>query len=254
MSCQHKSPRHHILIRLPNRREKYRSCCLVRKHKTSECRSPRSSLQARHIRGVIKDIATSKTNSPLLTNKTEALTTAYYINRAAPHIKITLRWCPGHKDILGNERVNQLAKKATSNKLPNDHIDKPSLASFRASIKARAKSSPRVSTNDIKRLCHKPQPKKIFKGLTELKNKHSIASITQLRSGHIPLFQYLHSRNLRPSPDCICDTGSETVDHFLFICSIHRNQRTELKKKNIKNQITLQQNDPTLTGSLLHRH
>ncbi|KAG0148348.1 hypothetical protein CROQUDRAFT_416754 [Cronartium quercuum f. sp. fusiforme G11] len=29
---------------------------------------------------------------------------------------------------------------------------------------------------------------------------------------------------LRSSPDCGCDAGSETVDHFILICSIHSSQ------------------------------
>ncbi|KAG0142156.1 hypothetical protein CROQUDRAFT_97874 [Cronartium quercuum f. sp. fusiforme G11] len=79
------------------------------------------------------------------------------------------------------------------------------------------------------RLCHQPQPKKILKGLIGIPNKHSIPTITQLRSGHIPLFQYLHSRHLLQNPDCACNAGSETVDHVLFIGSCHTQPRLKLK-------------------------
>ncbi|KAG0147755.1 hypothetical protein CROQUDRAFT_91084 [Cronartium quercuum f. sp. fusiforme G11] len=63
----------------------------------------------------------------------------------------------------------------------------------------------------------------------ELKNKHSIATITQLRSAHIPLFSYLSSRALMSSPDCKSNAGPETADHFLFICLIHSHHRLKLK-------------------------
>lgn len=63
-----------------------------------------------------------------------------------------------------------------------------------------------------------------------LKNKHSVSSITQLRSGHIPLYHYLAERNLRSDPTCECETGPENVEHFLTNCPIHDEQRQELRQ------------------------
>ncbi|KAG0140783.1 hypothetical protein CROQUDRAFT_110921 [Cronartium quercuum f. sp. fusiforme G11] len=121
------------------------------------------------------------------------------------YVEIALRWCSGHKGLPRNERVDQLAAKAAATRnLPQIHTHKPSQSSRlpRCTQGLDEDHSPaRFSHQDIKRLCHDPQPCKIFKSLIDFPNSHSIASVTQLRNGHIPLFDYLHSRHLQPSPE-----------------------------------------------------
>lgn len=144
-----------------------------------------------------------------------------------------MRWCPGHKGIEGNEGADQLANQAAKKLLPKDHIDKPTFASFRSAIKdwVEKENLRTYSTQDAKCLGHQPHPKQHLKAINNLKNKHSVSSITQLRSGHIPLYHYLAERNLRSDPTCECETGPENVEHFLMDCPIHNEQREELKKE-----------------------
>lgn len=180
--------------------------------------------------GVVKDMATKKTTSKALSHKTEAIELIRQVWVSAPHVRITLRWCPGHKGIVGNERADKLANTLAKKPLPPSHKGKSTPESFRAAIKAWAEkeSSKNYSPQDLKRLGHDPQSQKHTTALNKLKNKHSVSSITQLRTGHIPLFQYLAKQNLRPDPTCVCGTGLENVDHFLFLCPLHEEQRAEL--------------------------
>lgn len=96
---------------------------------------------------------------------------------------------------------------------------------------AEKTSIKQYTQQDIKRLGHQPQPKQHLKALSNLKNKHSISSITQLRNGHIPLFQYLHKRNIRADPTRACGTGIENVEHLLFMCPIHDEHRQNLQRE-----------------------
>lgn len=156
--------------------------------------------------GVVKDMSTKKTSLQALNKKIEAIDIIKEIEEFTPHVKIASQWCPGLKGIIGNENADQLANQAAKKPLPRDHADKPTFASFRLAIKdwAEKESIKNYSPQDIKHLGHQPRPKQHLKALTTLKNKHSVSSITQLRSGHIPLYQYLAERNLRADPTCEC--------------------------------------------------
>lgn len=183
--------------------------------------------------GVVKDMSTKKTSFQVLTHKTEATKLIKDIDDMAPRVKLALRWCPGHAGIQGNEEADRLATTAAKKPLPKNHTDRPTFASFQAAIKdwAEKKSISSYTHQDARRLGHEPHPREHLRALTEMKNKHSVSSITQLRSGHIPLYHYLASRNLRTDSTCVCETSPETVEHFLFNCPLHNNQRQELRRE-----------------------
>jgi len=53
-----------------------------------------------------------------------------------------------------------------------------------------------------------------------------------MRTGHLPLNDYLHKRKLTPSPNCTAcpDERKETLEHILKECPAYKKQRTKLKK------------------------
>ena len=53
----------------------------------------------------------------------------------------------------------------------------------------------------------------------------------QLRTGHIPLNQYLHRFHLADSPKCACGQGVETISHYILHCAQYVKQRSELRTK-----------------------
>lgn len=178
-------------------------------------------------------MSTKKTSSRALSQKTEAIELIREVGALAPHVRIALRWCPGHKGLTGNETADRLPNAAAKAPLPPTHTDRPSFASFRAAIKGWAKkeSLASYSQQDIKRLGHEPHPKQHLTALNQMRNKHSISSVTQLRTGHVPLFSYLARRNLRTDPKCACGLDQEHVEHFLLSCPIHEEPRQELRRE-----------------------
>lgn len=178
-------------------------------------------------------MSSKKISSRALTHKLEATNIINEMEHLKPTTKITRRWCPGHNGIEGNEEADRLANTEAKKPLHKQHADKPTFTSFRAAVKewAEKTSIEQYSQQDIKRLGHLPHPKQHLKALSSLKNKHSISTITQLRNGHIPLFQYLHKRNLRTDPTCVGETGIENVEHFLFNCPIHNDQQQDLQRE-----------------------
>lgn len=64
-------------------------------------------------KGVFKDKATKHPGSNKLTQKREETTLINDIEKLSQSIKNTLRWCPDHKGLGGNEKANSLATAAT---------------------------------------------------------------------------------------------------------------------------------------------
>ncbi|KAF6765309.1 hypothetical protein DFP72DRAFT_762037, partial [Ephemerocybe angulata] len=62
--------------------------------------------------------------------------------------------------------------------------------------------------------------------------RHHASLLTQLRTKHIPLNDYLKKRKLTNSHLCSqCRRGRrETTEHFLYECPAYRKQREELDK------------------------
>lgn len=115
--------------------------------------------------GVVKDMSSKKTTSQALTHKVRATSLITKLEKLAPHVKITLRWCPGHKGITGNEKVDKLATTAAKKPLPKEHTDNPTFSGFRAVMKswAEKESIASYSQQDNKQLGHKPHPKEHLK-------------------------------------------------------------------------------------------
>src|SRR5439155_8361368 len=62
-------------------------------------------------------------------------------------------------------------------------------------------------------------------------NRNSVATITQLRTGHCGLNYYLHRFGKRNSPYCECGMGKETVEHYLLECRKYNEQRRRLRNQ-----------------------
>ena len=66
-------------------------------------------------------------------------------------------------------------------------------------------------------------------GLYNRLSRNTCAKVIQLRTGHCGLNAYLHRFGLADSPLCDCESGQETVEHFLLECPLYREQRIELR-------------------------
>lgn len=167
---------------------------------------------------VIKDMKSHDQCIESLLDKQRTFTILMYLERAYPNLQVVIRWCPGHTGIRGNEIVDKLAQKTAKASLQETSRRPPGIAAFQAAIKEWVrKTQTDLTTDQIDGLGHTHQGAKHLSSLRKL-TKPSIAAITQLRSGHAALNHHLFKFQQRHTPACECETGVETVDHFLFIC------------------------------------
>lgn len=179
---------------------------------------------------VIKDLRSNKLPITSLDDRKETYKLLTYLHRSFPNMRVTIRWCPGHSGVYGNEIVDKIANKKAKSKPPDSFRAKPTVSCFKTAIKEwRTNNSQLTEPEDLKRLGHKPQQKLHLKHLNKL-NKHSIGAITQLRSGHIPLNHYLYKFAQVGDPGCDCQEGIKTVEHFLLVCTRFKNERNQLEE------------------------
>lgn len=179
---------------------------------------------------VIKDLKSHKQTLTSLLDKQRTYTVLMYLERAFPGLRVIICWCPGHAGVRGNEIVDKLAQSTAKKSLSDTSRRPPGIAAFQGAIKEWVRlTTSKLTTSQTTRLGHEHQSAKHMKALKKL-TKPSISAITQLRSNHAPLNNYLFNYQQRADPVCKCDTGVETADHFLFICPRFDTQRETLTK------------------------
>ncbi|KNZ77457.1 Putative 115 kDa protein in type-1 retrotransposable element R1DM [Termitomyces sp. J132] len=159
-----------------------------------------------------------------------------------PSMRIRVYWTPGHAGIPGNERADREAKKAAEGKDTETKglalLRKPLKAS-RAAVLATHKKRWREAAREHIRKAPRfdrlravdpnaPDMRNILQTLASVPRWHA-SILTQLRTGHCPLNQYLHRFKKADSPICgACNQAEETVEHFLVHCKAYRTQRNTL--------------------------
>lgn len=188
---------------------------------------------------VVKDLRSDSSSPSSLENRKRTFDLLHALHHSHPGLKINIRWCPGHAGIPSNKEVDKIANKLAKEDLPDTYTPSPNTAAFISAIKEwKATQSETFSQADVKRLGHKPCPKHHLDSISRLM-KHEITTITQLRSGHVPLNTYLNRFKQPVDPACKCQEGLETVEHFLFICHRHDQAREKLELKALELGIKL---------------
>jgi ribonuclease HI len=124
-------------------------------------------------------------------------------------LKVAIVWCPGHKDILGNELADHLAKEA---------LESPSTPSL--AIKSNFRKVQRMAMDEL--MVRRPAPSGLPIGFTSL--------INQLDSGHCALKKHLFRICRSLDPLCPHCGARETVFHFMNFCPKFKNQRWALRR------------------------
>ena len=151
-------------------------------------------------------------------------------------IRTELRWIPAHQGVIGNEIVDQHAKKAAreSDGPQNPHNRHIRLA---AAVKRRIRNEAKIewekawaketTSRPTRRLIEAPT-KKTLDYWSSL-HKATASILMQLRTGRIGLSAYLHRINRRESARCGCDLGNQTVSHVLLECPLHQDERDRMR-------------------------
>ena len=64
-----------------------------------------------------------------------------------------------------------------------------------------------------------------------LQQRQHVVWISQLRTGHCHLNEYLHRFNIIATPKCECGAEKKTVDHYLLNCEMYDEERDVLRGK-----------------------
>ena len=141
-------------------------------------------------------------------------------NRGA---NIEVSWVPGHMNIEGNDRADELAKEATELEPATETTTIAKLhQQLRAKMKAewtiewaRKPIAGRYAISD-----HIP-PSLAGSHAFRTLDRHILGIVTQARTGHGYFSEYYQAHNIQEPTNCPCGAGLQTREHIVFECRSH---------------------------------
>lgn len=160
---------------------------------------------------------------------------------------LTYTWCPGHEGIKGNEEADELAKAAARGHT-NHPADLPTILrktlpinaaaarlDYRNALRSQIDNEWRTSErfnkyqNIDRRLNWKTEG--LYLKNTSKLPRRQISILTQLRTGHAPLNDFLFKIGKADSKICEkCKVSPETTKHYLIDCPGWKEQRKQLQQ------------------------
>lgn len=146
-----------------------------------------------------------------------------------PSTEICFHWCPGHKELDGNEHADAIAKAAAEEPCLDPTI---SLTQLKAELKQKVKQQwvdaiPNLTFSDnYKRTKTSLTPSMGLKHPTS--KRSTLSAFFQLKIGHGFFNSYLHRFGKRDDPFCSCSRTPQTPSHLLLSCRLYRRQRKDL--------------------------
>jgi len=151
-----------------------------------------------------------------------------------PHLTFHIEWVPGHSDIEGNNKVDEEAKQAAKENLQGETPIKvyklKSSQIMAMNVEIERKTAELWNTKNVTTGWRRTTKAQATTQLRNSLTRKQGATLTQLRTGHYGLNQYLHGFNIIDDPHCECGHGIETVKHFLLDCRMHENATKELRE------------------------
>jgi len=157
-----------------------------------------------------------------------------------------IKWVPRHEGVRGNEEADEAAKEAANSKGNEPDIarciHKPLKSARSVCIKretmddwnaAWQSQNPDHDAKQLRLITKKPNAlrgTKLYQAI--ILTRRQTAQLTQLRTGHRSLNQYLHRFGHVDSLRCDCGNGAnENVEHFLLHCSRYDRQHAKLARE-----------------------
>ena len=139
----------------------------------------------------------------------------------------TIQWIPGHVGIHGNKVVDALAKEAHNFNINRETIFPLDISEIKTHLKEGRNRSWQLIYDQKKDHLHIGSIKRTIKHWDWALHKHRATetTITRLRIGHCGLRAHLHRFNPSDTQNCNTCNQPETIDHFLFHCQNHSNER-----------------------------
>jgi len=132
---------------------------------------------------------------------------------------VAFAWVKAHAGIIGNELAVQLAKTAARVK---DKTTSYSRIPFSTLFRELEEESELKRQQNWEKGPKAAQTKQFYPSITErLKSKiHITSNFTAMVSGHGKTRAYIHHFKLFESATCPCNKGDQTMDHFLYHCTL----------------------------------
>lgn len=146
------------------------------------------------------------------------------LNTLATTNKVILRWVPGHSDIVGNEKADELARKGADTTLVGPE---PFCGITKRKAYSLLNSTEKSEAIKLWKFAKgQKQAKALIKGfnnklskeLLQLK-RHKTCAVTRILTGHCKLNKHLFQMGMKQDATCrFCQETEETATHILCSC------------------------------------
>lgn len=145
-------------------------------------------------------------------------------------VTVQLEWVKAHAGILGNEKADALAKRATSQRNPHATTFTSSAYCNRRCREARSQEVERAwRLHSRKGANYAGNPKRVRQFLLPDDQRPTQVLLSRLRTGHVRVGHYLHRIGKRPTKECQCGAPDQTVQHVLLNCPLTHDTRREAR-------------------------
>jgi ribonuclease HI len=158
----------------------------------------------------------------------------HVIQLSKNNVKVNIYWTAGHISLEGNELADTLAKQAAVEAEKNESTCGKYIPVSEAKkcIKNSCETrwQKRWSRGKDSRYTHTLLPKVKIGGFKSLCERKTDVKYLRLKLGNTLLFDFMNRimPDAYPTPNCLCGTGRQTINHYLIDCPLHNVERAAL--------------------------